>query len=253
MTLTYYSGAGNTFLLADNRAGCFEIQKLLGSIGEADGVILVEKGKLSDASMRIFNRDGSEAEMCGNGLRCLIHFLRELGVERQRYEIETVAGKHEGWFVEEEVCILMAPPYDLRLHVAKNLHFVNTGVPHAISFVENLEGVDVMSEGHKTRHSPLFAPAGANANFASINPDGYVLVRTYERGVEGETLACGTGACATALIAHKIHHLPSPITVQVRSQEKIKVSFDKNWSYVTIQGPVRILKEKTKSPIMFAK
>jgi diaminopimelate epimerase len=176
--------------------------------------------------------------MCGNGLRCVIHFLRELGVIRTIYHIETLAGRHKGWFVGEEVCVQFPPPSHLHLHRAVDLHFLNTGVPHAVLFVPHLEQIDVALEGRKWRSSPLFAPAGANIDFATLQDDGSLAIRTYERGVEAETLACGTGAVAAALIAHKIYTLPSPIDVWVHSGERLKISFTPDWSEVTLQGKV---------------
>jgi len=240
MRMVRYSGAGNTFFLADNRKATFDIQQVhaLCKMGHVDGLILAEETLDADARMRIFNSDGSEAEMCGNGLRCLIHFLRAEGVERQVYCIETLAGRHTGWFAGEEVCVQLPKPKNLKLHLATDLHFVDTGVPHAVQIVPDLDNVDVSSWGKRLRSSPLFAPAGANANFISLLMDSTLAVRTYERGVEAETQACGTGATASALIAHKLFQLPSPIKIKVRSGEILKISFNHDFSEVTLQGPV---------------
>ena len=224
MNLFQYSGAGNTFILADNREGFFDVRQvpLVCQQYEVDGLIFVETAQDADAFMRIYNRDGSEAEMCGNGLRCFIHFLKELGIERTVYEVETKAGRQRGWFSHEEICVQLSSPTHLSTHVTPNCHFINTGVPHAVLFVGELEKIDVALEGKKIRHSPLFAPAGANVNFVTQRGNGTLAIRTYERGVESETLACGTGATAAALVAHKLYDLPSPIDVYVRSGESLK-------------------------------
>jgi diaminopimelate epimerase len=238
-----YSGAGNTFCLIDHRNPWLSPDQIPALCDERrlDGCILVENSSIADASMRIFNRDGGEAEMCGNGLRCFIHFLRELGFQQNIFHIETLAGIQKGWFVDHHICLELVPPKDLKLNLLPNLHFLNTGVPHAVCFVEQVDAIDVTREGKRLRFSDLLAPAGANINFVSIQNTSQITLRTYERGVEAETGACGTGAVAAALISHKIHHLLSPITVLVRSGEQIQVSFNPDWSTVTMTGPVKQL------------
>ncbi len=242
-----YSGAGNTFLVGDNRSHRFDEQTAASLCQHegVDGLILLEDSTHADAKMRIFNSDGSEAEMCGNGIRCLIHYL---GVKKSTYLIETLAGLQEGWLTEKGVAIRLAPPSQLRLNLPYDLHFVNTGVPHAVYFIDRVDTIAVNEIGRALRFSPLFAPAGANINFVALQEDGSIALRTYERGVERETQACGTGATAAALIAHKVHALPSPIRVGVRSGETLKVSFNDDWSEVVLEGPILVLKEET--PIM---
>lgn len=234
-----YSGAGNTFFLTDNRNALFDVKEIpaLCSERDVDGVILIEQSPHADAFMRIFNRDGSEAEMCGNGLRCCIRFLKELGILKERYHVETLAGMQKGWCVEDEVCVQLSSPTNLKLHLTPQLHFVNTGVPHAVVFVDSIKESNVEFEGRSLRLSPLFAPAGANINFVQLRKDSSLDLRTYERGVEAETQACGTGATAAALIAHHLYHLVSPIDVWVRSKERLKISFNRDWSEVTLLGP----------------
>lgn len=239
-----YSGAGNTFVLTDNRNAHFDIQQVptLCRKKEVDGVLLIEQSSNADAFLRIFNRNGSEAEMCGNGLRCCIHFLKELGILKDIYHIETLAGVQKGWFVEDEVCVQLTSPTCLKLYlngITPQLHFVNTGVPHAVLFVDSLDESNVEAEGKRLRHSPLFAPAGSNINFVQLRKDNSLDLRTYERGVEAETQACGTGATAAALIAHHIYYLASPIDVWVRSKERLRVAFNRDWSEVTLLGPAR--------------
>lgn len=235
MTVGHYSGAGNTFFLVDQREEK-TLHQQISSIcekGGVDGMILVENSSIADVRMRTFNRDGTEAEMCGNGLRCLIQFLADLKIVRETYKIETVAGIQYGWLEEGEVCVQLAPPKDINLNLPHHLHFINTGVPHVICFVKEIESVDVSREGKKLRET-----FNANADFVSLEEEGVIAVRTYERGVEEETLACGTGAAASALVTSKIYELPSPITVKVRSGEELKIIFSDDGSRVILKGPV---------------
>ncbi len=245
MILTHYSGAGNDFLIGNNQNLDFDLSQIpcLCLSAGVDGLILAENSPSTDAFMQIYNCDGSVAEMCGNGLRCFIHFLKSQGLERSVYTVDTLAGIQKGWFLQENVCVLLAPPKDLQLHMKENLHFINTGVPHAVQFVTALATVDVNKEGNRLRNSPLFAPAGTNVNFVELKGDRSIQVRTYERGVEGETLACGTGSAASALIAHKLYNLASPITVHVQSGEKLNISFNSECSEVVLAGPVRKIKD----------
>lgn len=215
-----YQGAGNDFILIDDRALFFPtanpplIQKLCDrkfGIG-ADGVILLQRGK--DFRMRIFNRDGSEAESCGNGLRCLLRFAEHLGYPRQSYAIETMDRVVQAHFVEDQIGIEMGVPRDLRLHweiEGESLHFVDTGVPHAVVLVEDFQTFSFQNRGAYLRHHPQFGPRGANVNFVKQLDSGALQVRTFERGVEGETLSCGTGATAVAAVAAQLFQLPSPI------------------------------------------
>lgn len=251
-----YSGCGNDFLLLDNRRQVFSLLSPLDvfhmchrqhGVG-ADGVVLLENSSTADFKMRIFNADGSEAEMCGNGLRCLMKFLLELGFPAQVYTIETQLFHHHGEFVNEEVLITLQPPSTIEKVTLKigfldlSIICLNTGVPHGVVFVDQLEKIDINQLGKTIRFHPRFAPQGLNVNFASILAKGELLVRTYERGVEGETLACGTGATATALAANFFYGWKSPVKVIPRSQEKLTVFFDKNEKIFTslkLQGPAR--------------
>lgn len=232
-----YSGTGNDFVLIDNRTPFFS-QKWVPSICNrrngvgADGVILLEKGAKTPFKMRIFNSDGSEAEMCGNGLRCLTKFLVELGIDQNTFEIENFEGKiFETRLRDENVSIKMIPPHDLKWHITvegKIGHFMNTGVPHFVLFSKNIETIDVKKEGAYLRNHPQFQPKGTNVNFATILDDKTLSLRTFERGVEDETLACGTGSVAAALAASQIHDLSSPIRVKARSGAFLKIDFKKD-------------------------
>lgn len=217
-----YQGAGNDFILIDDRNSTFPadhhalIRKLCRrkiGIG-ADGLILLCPDTDADFLMRIFNCDGYEAESCGNGLRCLVLFLQELGLSAQRYRIRTKDRIAECFFEGGRPVVDMGAPTGIRLGLDLGLaeaHFAHTGVPHAVCFVPDVDVLDLNKKGRLLRHHPLFAPEGANANFAAIQPDGSIRVRTFERGVEGETLACGTGAAAVGAIASRLFHLRMPI------------------------------------------
>lgn len=216
-----YQGAGNDFLLIDNRALAFNSAQVPAlchrkfGIG-ADGVLLLEPDADADFRMRIFNCDGSEAESCGNGLRCLMRFLLHLGLPRQAYRIATGARIVEADFLGDRVRVLMAdscPVQTLSLE-GREVYFADTGVPHVVVFVPAREKIDVAREGALWRHHPFFQPRGTNVNFATWLADGSVAVRTFERGVEGETLACGTGGTAVGVVAVHTFQRPSPVHVR---------------------------------------
>ncbi|NOZ64534.1 MAG: diaminopimelate epimerase, partial [Caldiserica bacterium] len=202
-------GGGNDFVVVDNRGSVIRegdkvrlsrllLERKFGIGG--DQLILVEKSRQAHFKMRIFNPDGSEAEMCGNGARCAARFAYEKGISPRQMEFETRAGIISGEVMNRKARVLLTPPRDLRLDFALNvegeeikLSFVNTGVPHVIREVENLEEVEVKEEGRKIRYHPYFQPQGTNVDFVKWD-DGICQVRVYERGVEDETLCCGTGA-----------------------------------------------------------
>lgn len=198
----------------------------------ADGLILLEESATADFKMRIFNADGSEAEMCGNGIRCLIKFLAERGFNQKSYEIETLLRTLHVTLEGDEVSVKMGDPLEMALGQLLQVEnqeipfdYFDTGVPHAIIFVQDIEAIDLESIGPKIRHHPYFAPKGTNVNYAKVAKDGCVHVRTFERGVEAETLACGTGATATALAAAKKFGLASPVHVKVKSQDVLRIGF----------------------------
>ncbi len=203
-----YQSTGNDFILIDNRRGEFrltraEIARLCNrrfGIG-ADGLILLNSSNEFDFEMRNFNSDGGECSMCGNGGRALIRFAMDLGIEKDRFRFLAIDGEHEaavrkdGWIelrmrdVNQVIETPVGPTLD-------------TGSPHLVVKVGNLLQFDTVREGRNLRNSPLFLPGGINANFYEIR-DGMLFLRTYERGVEDETLSCGTGAIATAIILHR--------------------------------------------------
>jgi diaminopimelate epimerase len=257
MTLefTKMNGAGNDFVMVDNRDGTRtlsrdQIARLCDrhrGVG-ADGLIAVE-GTPELPRMRYYNADGGEAEMCGNGARCFSRFAaRLLGVTSGSLTFQTEAGILSAELLSDErVRIRMSEPHSLQLahslRVADRdleVHSLNTGVPHAVTFVSNLEETPVFGLGRALRQHQRFAPAGTNANFVQILGTGSLGIRTYERGVEDETLACGTGVTAAALIHHHLTKAPSPIAVQVRGGETLEVGFrleNGHPSAVTLAGP----------------
>jgi len=245
-------GTGNDFIVINNLSGSFEkfseslpqeqVVRTLCSrrtgVG-ADGLILIEDSEVANFKWRFFNSDGSTAEMCGNGMRCVARFAYEEGIAPERMTVETEAGIVEAEVRGRDVKVKLTPPSDLKLNLSVEgltLHFINTGVPHAVVFVNRLKEVDVENVGRKIRFSELFSPKGTNVNFAEVQLN-KVLLRTYERGVEGETLACGTGAVASALVAAKVFGLKSPVEVEVSTGERLKVYFDENLKDVYLEGP----------------
>lgn len=254
-----YTGCGNDFILIDNRRLLFPsnstaiVSRLCHrqqGIG-ADGIILLEESGHADFKMRIFNADGSEAEMCGNGIRCLMKFIKELGFSSPRYTIETMERLLTLQLEGEEVCVEMGDPDEGRWNLSIEseggavpflLHHLNTGVPHAILFKEEIESFDLHYWGPKIRHHPMFHPRGTNVNVATLPVKGTMAVRTYERGVEGETLACGTGATAVALAAAYLSNAPSPIRVKTKLGDVLTIGFERTgdqFSRVTMTGPAK--------------
>jgi diaminopimelate epimerase len=255
LTFTKMNGAGNDFVMLDNRDGKLALDRAAiarlcdrhRGVG-ADGLLMVEPAQNgADFRMRYYNSDGGEAEMCGNGARCFARYAQRLSGRGGDVSFETQAGVITGRFEGDHVQIQMSEPHSLQLGAnvdadGKQLtvHSVNTGVPHAVVFVSDLENTDVRQLGAALRWHTHFAPKGTNANFAQLGSDGSVAIRTYERGVEDETLACGTGMVACALIAHELHGTPAPVQVRVRGGDTLQIGFVKSgatYREVTLTGP----------------
>jgi diaminopimelate epimerase len=217
IAFTKMSGTGNDFIVVDafhtpldidwSRFAARFCPRLTG-VG-VDGVLVLSPNDKVDFTYRIFNADGSEAEMCGNGARCAAAFAMRHDIAGSTMSFSTLAGVVEARVNPADVSIRMTDPMDLKRDIAIDVDgkpfsvwFVNTGVPHAIVFTDDLEGVPVDSLGRAIRHHAAFQPAGANVDFVQRVSDNAIRVRTYERGVEGETLACGTGAVASAIVSH---------------------------------------------------
>ncbi|MCX7712333.1 MAG: diaminopimelate epimerase [Chthoniobacterales bacterium] len=258
------AGAGNDFILLDNRDGSIPLTKNLitilcdrhNGIG-ADGVLIVELpvNSSSDFKMRYFNRDGSEAEMCGNGARCFAKFASSLLPSvPEKISFDTLAGTIQAKLLPSgEVELAMSQPHSLdgpfQLHLSEIIleaWFLNTGVPHVLTFVEDLLSVPVQEWGSAIRYHQRFAPAGTNANFIQQLEPSKIFIRTYERGVEAETLACGTGATAAALIYSLKYNIPSPISVLVKSGDVLTIRFSQTssptspFSDVSLAGPAKV-------------
>lgn len=269
LKFTKMNGAGNDFVMVDNRDGSLELDRAAiarlcdrhRGIG-ADGLLAVEPAQRSgeaDFRMRYYNADGGEAEMCGNGARCFARYVGKIAGPRDAVRFETMAGVITAEMVGDKVRLAMSQPRDLRLNEALDLklenavvHSANTGVPHAVVFVQDLENVAVEKLGAQIRYHEHFAPRGTNANFVKTVGPQEIAIRTYERGVEGETLACGTGVVASALIFHEILGGESPVGVKVRGGDWLEVSFEKDgagaYRNVTLTGPADFVFDGVISP-----
>jgi len=262
------SGSGNDFILIDNRRGLlknFKGRKLNRfaadvcthrmSVG-GDGLILIEPAKNPKQAhfrWRLFNADGTEAELSGNGGRCAARFAYLKKIAPAKMVFETLAGPIRAEVRGGRVKIQMPTPQSLQLDVKVPVrdktyvgHFLNTGVPHTVLFVDDPGAVEVVPLGRAIRHHALFQPAGTNVNFATIKNPRLVQMRTYERGVEDETLACGTGAVATALIAGALGQGQSPLTLRQQSGMALRVYYrwdGKNFSHVFLEGDARVVYE----------
>jgi diaminopimelate epimerase len=237
------SAGGNDFIIIDNRQNILEYkrskecaQKVCRrklSIG-ADGLILIENSKQADFKWKFFNADGSEAEMCGNGGRCVARFAYLKGIASPMLTFDTLAGIIKAEVLDDRVKLQLPLPYnltrDLKLLMDGKCYFVDSitvGVPHVVMFVEDLSNYQVVKLGKMIRFSEHFKPAGTNVNFVSTKNGSTIVIRTYERGVEDETLACGTGAVASALIANEKKGVESPVSVFTRGGEILTVYFTK--------------------------
>ena len=250
------NGAGNDFVIVDNRRKEIQLTPAQAArmcdrhrgVG-ADGVMLLipcASGK-ADWAWDFFNSDGSRAEMCGNGARCFARYIQRLTGADDKITFETTAGIITAAFQGELVTVNLTTPKDLRLDEtvrlksgATTVHSINTGVPHAILFVDDADMAMVRPTGAEVRHHPHFAPKGTNVNFVQRLGGNSIRVRTYERGVENETLACGTGVTASALVAARTHQLTSPVKVQVQGGDILEVSFaekDGGFENVRLTGP----------------
>jgi diaminopimelate epimerase len=205
--------------------------------------------------MRYFNADGGEAEMCGNGARCFARFANKVARPQTKISFETPAGVVSAELVGDAVTLHMTEPTDLRLDIAlpvtnenKTVHFINSGVPHVVIPVPRIDDVDVRKEGSTIRYHKMFSPKGANVNFIEKRGRKKIGVRTYERGVEDETLACGTGIVASALIFAATENTNGPITVIALGGDQLQVGFEKTGNQfrnVTLTGPAEFVFEGT--------
>lgn len=256
------SAGGNDFIIIDNRQNILESQRAKEyaqkvcrrklSIG-ADGLILIENSKKADFKWRFFNADGSEAEMCGNGGRCVARLAYLKGIAPHKLTFETLAGIIKAEVLGDRVKLQLPLPHnltcDLKLDLDGKCYLVDTitvGVPHVVMCVEDLGNCQVVKLGKMIRFSEYFKPAGTNVNFISIKNESTIAIRTYERGVEDETLACGTGAVASALISNKKKGLESPVSVLTQGGEILIVHFTKEklvLKEVSLEGSANLIYE----------
>lgn len=257
MLLTFYKyqGTGNDFIMVDNRLNSFpkENTQLIEQLCDrrfgigADGLILLENHTTYDFKMVYFNSDGNESSMCGNGGRCLVAFAKQLGIIETTAEFEAVDGYHFAKIIGDELVSLQMKDVD-SIAVHQDYSFLNTGSPHHVQLVSDLKNLDVKTEGAKIRYSDLYGKVGSNINFVHQIENDIFAVRTYERGVEDETLSCGTGVTAVAIAMHHVGKTKSnSVDLQVEGG-KLSVQFKENngvYSDVFLVGPATFVFEGT--------
>ncbi|MDI6726693.1 MAG: diaminopimelate epimerase [Smithellaceae bacterium] len=256
------SGSGNDFIVIDHRDRRLDDLDIIAlvkkicqravSVG-ADGLILIEESNQADFQWRFFNADGSEVEMCGNGGRCAARFAYLKGIAAENMSFVTRAGIIDATVNGSRVKIRLTDPKNLALNSETELlgkgyllHSINTGVPHVVSYHDDLEQTDVFRLGREIRYHAAWQPAGTNANFVKVLGRHTLQVRTYERGVEDETLACGTGAVAAALISASLELVESPVEVIVRIGESLNIYFERNeagFHKVYLEGSAQMVYE----------
>ena len=254
------SGAGNDFIIIDNRQQIVADANLTDFIScvcrrkmsaGADGLILIETSETCDFRWRFFNSDGSNAEMCGNGARCAARFAHVNKIAGTTLSFETEAGVIHAELGNDRVKVKMPDPSELKLtyplalsQSSLTISSINTGVPHVVTMVENIDQIDVVALGKEIRFHQVFAPAGTNANFVFRGKPNEIIVRTYERGVEDETLACGTGAIASAIVSACQLDMNSPVNVHTRSGAYLTIHFrhtDGQFNEIYMEGDARII------------
>jgi diaminopimelate epimerase len=245
-TQSFYKmqGSGNDFIVIDNRSRAIRPEVMAAwakalcprafRIG-ADGIIFLEMDDSGQATTKwhFFNADGSRAEMCGNGSRCATLLAHELGMAGAEHVMSTDAGPILAHVFAEagEVEVQLTPVRDQALNFSLDIdgtawtaHFANTGVPHTVIIADDVKALDIKDLGAKVRYHRHFAPAGTNANFIQIVDRGHILLRTYERGVENETYACGTGAAASVSVAHALGLVEPRTQVTTSGGEILEIS-----------------------------
>ena len=258
------NGSGNDFILIDNRDKKVAEEEMEGlvkgacrrreSVG-ADGLIFIEPSEKHDFSWRFFNADGGEVEMCGNGGRCVARFAYLKGISGSEMTFKTLVGPVSANVDGRIVKVLMPQPSDYRKDIDLSLQnenehidFINTGVPHVVVHVKEIETFPVFDVGRSIRYHAKFEPHGTNANFIKVNNPGSIDIRTYERGVEDETLACGTGSIAAALVASERGMVKSPVSVMTRGGEVLTIHFDRegdSFNQVWLEGSTSIVYQGT--------
>ena len=252
------TASGNDFILFDNRRRVLprepsqlvrKICRRRFSVG-ADGVLIMEQSQRTDFKMRYFNADGGEAAVCGNGAMCMAKFAQLLGQPKEELLFESSDGLHKAKIKGNLVRVRLAEPSEVKLDLSVEIEgkrlapsLVNTGVPHLVLFWGDVAEAPLLPWGRRLRYHPLFSPQGANVDFVQVLGENRLRMRTYERGVEGETLACGTGAAASALIAAWKRLVKPPVEVETRGGGILKVYFkisEKTAEDVWIEGKVEL-------------
>jgi diaminopimelate epimerase len=249
MTLPFfkYQGTGNDFVVIDNRSwnyGTLNQQQIAGlcdrrfGIG-ADGLMLLNPHAEYDFEMKYYNADGREGSMCGNGGRCMVKFAWHLGIHKNEYRFLAVDGEHEAEIDDDGIVSLkMKDVFKVTDHHGD--YILNTGSPHYVKIVTDVTEMDVYRKGMEIRYSAPFAKEGINVNFVEQRDEDTIYVRTYERGVEDETLSCGTGVTAAALMSYHNSRGFNNIVVETRGG-RLEVEFDRNgendYSNIWLCGP----------------
>ena len=258
LVFTKASGAGNDFVVIDNMQGLYRHDWSRTAVAfcsrhfgiGADGLLVLEPSGHTDFTMLYFNADGSYGGMCGNGGRCAARFAYQRGYARETMTFTAINHAYRARIIGNEVQLVMKDPVQFRDDILvgrepllSGVHFLDTGSPHVVIFRNEIEQADVEGLGRSLRHAPEFSPEGANVNVVALRDHGLEL-RTYERGVERETLACGTGSVASAITAARIAGYTSPVHVHVRSGEILRVSFRRDgdrFTDVCLEGSARML------------
>lgn len=249
-TFFKYQGTGNDFVMIDNRFEIFDKNntKYIAHLCDrrfgigADGLILLENHDDLDFKMIYYNADGNESTMCGNGGRCLVAFAKELGVIKDKAIFEAIDGLHHA-MIENDIVKLQMLDVDV-VEKHENHIFLNTGSPHHVQFEEAIDDFDIKSKGAQIRYGVPYYEAGSNVNFVKKLSNTTFRVRTYERGVEDETLSCGTGVTAVALAMHYLGETEKNIIDLNVEGGKLQVSFDvDNGTYknVWLIGPAKFV------------
>jgi len=245
-----YQGTGNDFVMIDNRNGVFKkdttaINRLCDrrfGIG-GDGLILLEHDEFSDFRMVYYNSDGNESSMCGNGGRCIVAFAKQLGIVSDETTFNAIDGIHVAKFLENDRIALQMKNVS-EINVQQDYVSLDTGSPHHVTMVEDLDQFNVKSEGAKIRYSELYGKTGSNVNFVSPAGEDTFAVRTYERGVEDETLSCGTGVTAVAVAMHALGKTNSNTIILQVEGGILEVSFEyENGEYnqIFLKGPAEFV------------
>tara|TARA_R110001583_G_scaffold61097_2_gene180978 strand:- start:3800 stop:4573 length:774 start_codon:yes stop_codon:yes gene_type:complete len=233
-TFYKYQGTGNDFVMIDNRQELFNknnteriaflCDRRFG-IG-ADGLILLENHDEFDFKMGYYNSDGNESSMCGNGGRCIVAFAKKLGIINDKATFEAIDGLHHAK-IEDDVVKLQMKDVDI-IEKFDNHVFLNTGSPHHVQFEDSIEDFDIKTKGSKIRYGAPYNETGSNVNFVKKISDAIFAIRTYERGVEDETLSCGTGVTATALAMNYLGETKQNMVTLKTQGGDLKVSFERN-------------------------